>query len=103
FGDRSWDTAETNALQAVASLLVQLQARVDAEEQLAYHAYHDELTRLPNRRALLEELQKRLTDDTDRTTLLFLDLDRFKVMNDFLGHGAGDRLLVTIADRLSNG
>jgi diguanylate cyclase (GGDEF)-like protein len=87
----------------VASLLVQLQARVDAEEQLAYHAYHDELTGLPNRRALLEELQHRLSDDADHpTALLFLDLDRFKVMNDFLGHGAGDRLLMTIADRLSS-
>jgi diguanylate cyclase (GGDEF)-like protein len=103
FGDRQWDTAEVNALQAVASLLVQLQARVDAEEQLAYRAYHDELTGLPNRRALLEELQHRLSDDADHpTALLFLDLDRFKVMNDFLGHAAGDRLLITIADRLSS-
>ena len=101
FGDRPWDTAETNALQAVASLLVQLQARVGAEEQLAYHAYHDELTGLPNRRALLEELQRRLSDDADMPALLSIDLDRFKVMNDFLGHGSGDQLLVTIADRLS--
>ena len=100
FGDRSWDTAETNALQAVASLLVQLQARVDAEERLAYQAYHDELTGLPNRRALLEELQGRCAADADQTALLFLDLDRFKVMNDFLGHGAGDRLLITISERL---
>jgi diguanylate cyclase (GGDEF)-like protein len=100
FGDRPWDTAETNALQAVASLLVQLQARVDAEEQLAYHAYHDELTGLPNRRALLEELQRRLSDDADATALLFVDLDRFKAMNEFLGRGAGDQLLLTIADRM---
>jgi diguanylate cyclase (GGDEF)-like protein len=101
YGDRPWETAETNALQAVASLMVQLQARVAAEERLAYHAFHDELTNLPNRRALLEELHRRLEQDTNQTTaLLFLDLDRFKAMNDFLGHGAGDRLLVTIAERL---
>jgi diguanylate cyclase (GGDEF)-like protein len=95
FGDRPWDVDETNALQAVASLIVQLQARVAAEEQLQFHAYHDELTTLPNRRALLEELDRR-----DEVTLLFFDVDRFKSMNDALGHHAGDRLLVTIADRL---
>jgi len=103
FGDRPWDTAETNALQAVASLLVQLYARVDAEDRLQYHAYHDELTRLPNRRALLNEIDRKLTEDAHQATALFLlDLDRFKAMNDFLGRGAGDRLLVTIAERLSN-
>jgi diguanylate cyclase (GGDEF)-like protein len=102
FGDRPWDTAETNALQVVASLLVQLYARVDAEDRLQYHAYHDELTSLPNRRALLDEIDRKLTEGADRATALFLlDLDRFKAMNDFLGHGAGDRWLVSIAERLS--
>ncbi|MCU1380253.1 MAG: hypothetical protein JWN29_3236 [Acidimicrobiales bacterium] len=101
FGDRPWEVAETNALQAVASLMVQLQARVAAEEQLQFHAYHDELTNLPNRRALLEELDRRLGHDGQRTALLFLDVDRFKSMNDSLGHGAGDRLLITMAERLA--
>jgi diguanylate cyclase (GGDEF)-like protein len=102
FGDRPWDTAETNALQAVASLLAQLQARIAAEERLVYQAYHDELTGLPNRRALLEDLNRRLSElGAGRTTaLLFIDLDRFKAINDFLGHGAGDRLLQTVAERL---
>jgi diguanylate cyclase (GGDEF)-like protein len=101
FGDRPWDVAETNALQVVASLMVQLEARIDAEERLNHHAYHDELTGLPNRRALLEELQGRLGGDRHETTaLLYLDLDRFKVLNDFLGRAAGDRLLVTVAARL---
>ena len=102
FGDRPWDVAETNALQAVASLMVQLQARVDAEERLQRSAYHDELTTLPNRRALLEELDRRRDHvPAVPTALLYVGLDRFKTINDSLGHAAGDRLLTAVADRLS--
>ena len=96
---RSWKRAEINALQAVASMLVQLQARIDAEERTAYIALHDDLTDLPNRRALLRELKLRRAAHRD-TAVLIIDLDRFKVMNDFLGHANGDRLLITIADRI---
>ena len=96
---RAWKASEVNALQAVASMLVQLQARIDAEERTAYIALHDDLTDLPNRRALLRELKVRRNAHRD-TAVLIVDLDRFKVMNDFLGHANGDRLLVTIADRI---
>ncbi len=96
---RAWKPAEINALQAVASMLVQLQARIDAEERTAYIALHDDLTDLPNRRALLRELKTRRAAKRD-TAVLIIDLDRFKVMNDFLGHANGDRLLITIADRI---
>lgn len=96
---RAWIPAEISALQAVASMLVQLQARIDAEERTAYNAYHDDLTDLPNRRALQRELKMRLAARRD-TAVLIVDLDRFKVMNDFLGHATGDRLLITIADRI---
>ncbi len=96
---RSWKPAEINALQAVASMLVQLQARIDAEERTAYIALHDDLTDLPNRRALLREMKARRAAKRD-TAVLIIDLDRFKVMNDFLGHANGDRLLITIADRI---
>jgi len=99
FGLHAWSTAEINALQAVASMLVQLQARLDAEEQTEYNAYHDDLTGLANRRALLRELKDRLSAHRTTAVLVF-DLDRFKVMNDFLGHANGDRLLTTIADRI---
>ena len=80
-------------------MLVQLQARIDAEERTAYIALHDDLTDLPNRRALLRELKLR-RDAARDTAVLIIDLDRFKVMNDFLGHANGDRLLITIADRI---
>ena len=99
FNRHTWVQAEINALQAVASMLVQLQLRIEAEEQTIFNANHDDLTGLPNRRALIQELVHRLADGRD-TAVMIIDLDRFKVMNDFLGHASGDRLLVTIADRL---
>jgi diguanylate cyclase (GGDEF)-like protein len=99
FSLRAWVPAEINALQAVASMLVQLQARIDAEERTAYIAHHDDLTDLPNRRALLRELRMRREAGRD-TAVMIIDLDRFKVLNDFLGHANGDRLLITIADRI---
>lgn len=101
FGDRAWTTAETNALQAIASLVVQLEARVAAEDRLHYNALHDELTGLPNRRALFDEMERRLAhDDGAMTTVLYLDLDHFKTINDVLGHPSGDRLLEILAQRL---
>jgi len=102
FGDRPWSSDELNALQAIASLLVQLNARIEAEERLRYLAYHDELTGLGNRHALVSELCKRMDEQGEEETVfvLFVDVDRFKDMNDFLGRVAGDRVLVTIAERL---
>ncbi len=99
FQNHAWVPAEINALQAVASMLVQLQARIDAEERIIFNANHDELTGLPNRRALIAELKTRLAHRRD-TAVMVIDLDRFKVMNDYLGHVNGDRLLVTMADRI---
>ncbi|HEY5104168.1 MAG TPA: sensor domain-containing phosphodiesterase [Acidimicrobiales bacterium] len=92
-----WVPEEMNALRAIASMLMQLQARIDAEVQTEYNAHHDDLTGLPNRRALIRELKLRLDQRRD-TAVLVVDLDRFKVMNDFLGHASGDKLLVTLAD-----
>ncbi|AKN17750.1 hypothetical protein MHAE_07689 [Mycobacterium haemophilum DSM 44634] len=100
-GDREWHSDELNALQAIATLFAQLQARIVAEEQLRYLAEHDDLTGLLNRRALIAHLDERLAEgQCGPVTLLFLDLDRLKAVNDYLGHNAGDRLIKVFADRL---
>ncbi|HYN88700.1 MAG TPA: diguanylate cyclase, partial [Ardenticatenaceae bacterium] len=77
--------------------------RRDAEARLVHQAYHDPLTNLPNRALLLDHLEQALARAGRRgepVALLFLDLDRYKLVNDRLGHAAGDRLLVAVADRL---
>jgi diguanylate cyclase (GGDEF)-like protein len=73
-----------------------------ADERLAYAAYVDELTALPNRKVFCEQLEQELrrVQRGERLALLYLDLDYLKQVNDTLGHPAGDKLLMDVADRL---
>ncbi len=100
-GDREWSNRELNVLKAIAALFAQLQARVVAEERLRYIALHDDLTGLANRRALLEHMEERLrAGSPGPVAAFFLDLDRLKALNDFLGHTAGDNFIRTLSTRL---
>ena len=71
-------------------------------EQLRWQAMHDDLTRLPNRTAFGEHLERCIRDPTGdpKLALLYIDLDRFKSVNDTFGHRAGDSLLIEVAQRL---
>jgi diguanylate cyclase (GGDEF)-like protein len=73
-----------------------------AEEELFWQANHDPLTGLPNRELFLERLSELLSRRQGHVAVLFIDLDDFKVVNDSLGHSAGDRLISAVAERLSH-
>ncbi len=77
--------------------------RKEAEEVINFQAYHDLLTRLPNRALLRDRLALAIAQaerNKRKLAVMFLDLDRFKVVNDTLGHTMGDRLLKAVANRL---
>ncbi len=80
--------------------------RKRAEAQLRHAAYHDALTGLPNRALFLDRLRHSIMrmkrHPQPLVAVLFLDIDRFKIINDSLGHGAGDRLLADLARRLAS-
>ncbi|MGK7947750.1 MAG: EAL domain-containing protein [Xenococcaceae cyanobacterium] len=95
---------ELSILQIFAARATAELERKRAEEKLIHDALHDELTGLPNRNLFSEHLQRVLKkyqrNPNHKFAVLFLDLDRFKVINDSLGHSSGDRLLIQIAKRI---
>jgi diguanylate cyclase (GGDEF)-like protein/PAS domain S-box-containing protein len=110
-GDTPWAAlhiaAFTEPDSGAPCLIVQAQdvtGRRVAEEQLHHLAFHDMLTGLPNRRRFMQCLEgavaRARVDSHYAYAVMFLDFDRFKLINDSLGHGAGDALLVQVARRL---
>ncbi len=108
---REWSEAHIETLNELARVIVadcelrrELAGHRRSEQELVQGALHDPLTGLPNRLLFMERLGHAILRarrrDNPQFAVLFLDLDRFKVVNDSLGHHVGDELLVTIAKRL---
>ncbi|OGR38500.1 MAG: hypothetical protein A2051_03575 [Desulfovibrionales bacterium GWA2_65_9] len=95
--------AADGTIQAGIMVIADITSRKQLEAQLLFKAQHDALTGLANRTLCLERIQKVLEESQRRNTLFavaFIDLDRFKMLNDSLGHSFGDRVLVEAARRL---
>ncbi|MCL6573070.1 MAG: EAL domain-containing protein [Bacillus sp. (in: Bacteria)] len=96
---------EYNGKKAIIGTVIDVTERLKAEKMIKHMAYHDQLTDLPNRYQLREKLNEVVINSTENNkkfALLFLDLDRFKVVNDTLGHEVGDKLLIEIGKKLKS-
>lgn len=93
-------------MRQIGSRLGRVADRTRVEKRLMHEASHDSLTGLCNRSRFLQQLdralQRQWQDESTRFAVLFIDLDRFKVINDSLGHLAGDRMIIQVAARLKN-
>lgn len=102
--ERRWSASEESILVAIAASLGSAIKRQHTEDQMRYQAFHDALTGLPNRTLFDHRLHIALTQakhSNEMLAVMFLDLDRFKTINDTLGHAIGDQLLQQATQRLT--
>ena len=97
---REFDEEAVPVAEALSNQAAQAIARIHLEETLRRAAMHDEVTGLPNRRLVEEDVTRTLLQDYTALSVIFIDLDGFKAVNDLLGHAAGDALLREVGHRL---
>jgi diguanylate cyclase (GGDEF)-like protein len=100
---REFTAQDVSFMEAIANVLANAIERRNAEQRTEHEALHDPLTGLPNRNLFLDRLGHALAQSQrhgSTLAVLFLDLDQFKLVNDSLGHAAGDELLAAVAPRL---
>jgi diguanylate cyclase (GGDEF)-like protein/PAS domain S-box-containing protein len=100
---RPWDQEDTLLAGSAVSIVRMILEYESVQSEMAHQARTDPLTGLLNRRAFLEEMQRhiaRLDREAEAGTLMFIDLDAFKAVNDRLGHATGDQVLAHVADML---
>lgn len=98
-------TYELKLIERAAYLVSLVIERDKAEATIRHMAFHDSLTELPNRKSFQHMLEKAIVDAKQNehiVSVLYLDLDRFKMINDSMGHSLGDVLLQNVSDRLKN-